>query len=106
MKTVYRSLGIIFISLGVFLMVGIFAAGVNDPNFFSPKVKTCMKARFITIITQKGSLLDVGEIEICGRDISVSPMYGPSMEGYIEALRRGNAALLDELNECREVQSL
>ncbi len=105
MKIFFRTTGYILITAFALMMVITFIVAV-DYSLSSLQVKNCMKGRIVALAQTQGGMIDVGEVEICGTDMEVSPVYGPSMETHIEQLRKENAALRVQLDNCRMKQAL
>ncbi len=99
MKTIIRwfflTTGSVFIavSLSAIIIGGIYLTG----EYITPD-RTCITGKML--LHREGNFVDLGEIEFCGEQLSVSGLYGPSLEYHILVLKGRNAELREELNEC------
>jgi len=100
MKTIIRwfflTIGsvLIAVSLSVIIIVGLYLTG-----YYITPDRTCITGRML--LQLEGDFVDMGEIEFCGEQLSVSGLYGPSLEYHILVLKGRNARLREALNECR-----
>ncbi len=99
MKTIIRwfflTTGSVFIavSLSAIIIGGIYLTG----EYITPD-RTCITGKML--LRHEGNFVDMGDMEFCGTDLSVSGLYGPSLEYHILVLKGRNAELREELNEC------
>jgi len=88
-----------FLTIGsVFIAVALSIVIVIGITLFEWQPRTCLTGKML--LHREGNLIDLGEMEFCGKDLSVSGLYGPSLEAHIFLLKRQNRELIDELNEC------
>ncbi len=66
--------------------------------------RTCIMGK--VFVPRKSGYIDMGEVEFCGNNFSLSSIYNPSMERQIYILRVENIRLQDELNQCKESTSI
>ena len=99
MKTITRwfflaiSSVFIAVSLSVIIIVGLYLTG----QYITPD-RTCITGKML--LEREGTYIDLGEMEFCGNDLSVSGVYGPSMEYHFFILKRKNAELKEQLEQC------
>ena len=99
MKTIIRwfflAIGsvVIGVSLSAIIITGMYLTG----QYITPD-RTCITGKML--LRHEGSFVDMGDMEFCGTDLSVSGLYGPSLEYHILILKGRNAELREELNEC------
>ena len=60
--------------------------------------RTCLTGKMV--LEREGTFIDLGEMEFCGSDLSVSGVYGPSMEYHLFILKRKNVELKEQLKQC------
>ena len=99
MKTIIRwfyltfGSALIAVSLSAIIIGVIYLTG----QYITPD-RTCITGKML--LHREGNYVDLGEMEFCGKQLSVSGLYGPSLEYHILILRRQNAKLIDALDEC------
>lgn len=84
----------------IFFAIGISIVLVTGITLYSQQNRVCMSGKLL--LPKDGSYVDLGEIEFCGDNLSVSGLYGPSIEQHLFFLRAENARLRMKLDECRE----
>ena len=85
---------LIAVSFSAIITGGLYLTGV-----YPKSNRTCLTGKML--LQREGNFVDLGEMEFCGKDLSVSGLYGPSLEHHISLLKRQNAHLIEELNECK-----
>ncbi len=110
MKKFFRIIGYGFLTMfaatAVLAFVTVMKYNLNYPHFIQSEFQNCMRGRFVVPAPRDGGLIDIGDIEICGMGMEISPVYGPNMETHIERLTEENARLRAGLYSCQEKQSL
>lgn len=100
MKTIIRwfflTTGSVFIAVS---LSAIIAGGLYLVGDYIASGRTCLTGKMV--LEREGTFIDLGEMEFCGSDLSVSGVYGPSMESHFFILKRKNAYLIEKLNECK-----
>lgn len=100
MKTIIRwfflTIGsvLIAVSLSSIIISGIYLTG----QYMIAPHRTCITGKML--LQHEGNFVDMGEMEFCGEQLSVSGLYGPSLEYHILVLKGRNARLREALNEC------
>ena len=92
---------LIAVSLSVIIIAGIYLT-----DQYTTPDRTCIRGKML--LHREGNFVDLGDMEFCGTDLSVSGLYGPSLEHHIFLLKRQNADLnqfianlIKALDECR-----
>ncbi len=84
---------LIAVSLSAIIVGGLYLVGS-----YIASGRTCLTGKMV--LERKGTFIDLGEMEFCGNDLSVSGVYGPSMEHHFFILKRKNAKLKEQLEQC------
>lgn len=84
---------LIAVSLSFIIIGGLYLTG-----YYITPDRTCITGKML--LQYEGNFVDLGEMEFCGEQLSVSGLYGPSLEYRILILKGRNAQLREELNEC------
>ncbi len=105
MKIFFKIIGYLLIGTSAAMML-VIGVTLHQYGLRSPRVENCMMGKFVVPAPVDGGLIVAGEIQFCGTDLNLSPVYGPNMEIHMEQLREENAALRFELASCQERQAL
>ena len=84
----------------VFFAIGISVVIVTGFHLYRSQYRVCMTGKML--FPKGDGYVDLGEIEFCGDNLSVSSLYGPSLERHLFNLRAENARLQMKLDECKK----
>lgn len=105
MKIFFRTAGYILITAFASMMLLAFVVFIQY-SLNSPQVQSCIKGKFVVFAPEDKGFIDIGEVEMCGTGLQISPVYGPNMEAHIEYLIEENAILRGQLDNCALKQAL
>ena len=90
---------VFFLTIGsVFIAIALSTLIVIGIALLEWQPRTCLTGKML--LEREGTYIDLGEMEFCGNDLSVSGVYGPSMEYHFFILKRKNAELKEQLEQC------
>jgi len=105
MKIFFRTAGYILITAFASMMLLAFVAFI-EYSLHPSQVQSCIKGKFVVFAPEDRGFIDIGEVEMCGTDLEISPVYGPNFEAHIEKLLQENAILRVQLDSCARKQAL
>jgi len=84
----------------IFFAISISIVMVMGVHLYRSQYRVCMTGKML--VPKGDGYVDLGEIEFCGDNLSVSSLYGPSLERHLFNLRTENARLQMKLDECKK----